>query len=73
VTFTPRLILADLKGSLGTLPEHGGLYEEAQVLDPSNVDWSKPADVVKKEAPPSNEFLADLEKTQNVGKYNIGL
>ncbi|CAB3243234.1 unnamed protein product [Arctia plantaginis] len=30
VTYTPRLLLADLKGSLKTLPEHGGLPHEVK-------------------------------------------
>ncbi|KAF4528253.1 hypothetical protein B566_EDAN014143 [Ephemera danica] len=39
VTFTPRVLLVDLHGSLGTLPEHGGLYETSLAPDPMDV-WS---------------------------------
>ena len=32
VTFTPRLIAVDLKGSLGALPECGELYAKISIL-----------------------------------------
>ncbi|XP_045493080.1 protein misato [Colias croceus] len=58
VTYTPRLLLADLKGSLKTLPATGGL--ESATNDEGDLPWSY---VEKIEDPPAekNEFLSDIE------------
>ena len=65
VTFTPRLLLVDLQGSLGSLPQHGGVYDATQVPDPTRVPWEQPVEVVRTEPVEPNEFQADLE--QNSG------
>lgn len=67
VTFTPRLLLVDLKGTLGTLPEDGGLYEEPPIPDPFLPLW--PRDKVDIQVEPrqeKNEFLQDLDQSMSV-------
>lgn len=67
MTFTPRLLLVDLKGSLGTLTEDGGLYEEPPIPDPSLPLW--PPDKVDVQIAPKeekNEFLQDLDQAMTV-------
>jgi hypothetical protein len=61
------MLLVDLKGSLGTLPEHGGLYENALVEQPEPV-WLNQVDVVRKEKCKNNEFLTDVENEEKTGK-----
>lgn len=57
VTYTPRLLLADLKGSLNTLPEQGGLPNEAsQDLLP----WDNMEEIVEP-AQQKNEYLQDID------------
>ncbi|XP_075217245.1 misato mitochondrial distribution and morphology regulator [Lycorma delicatula] len=66
VTFTPRLVLADLKGSLGTLPEDGGLYESTEAPDSSLALWDQ--EKVKLEVMPQmkkNEFLSELDEQES--------
>lgn len=62
VTFTPRLVLTDLKGSLGTLPEDGGLYEKPLLPQNSLALWDQNK-VSLDVSPPleKNEFLTDLD------------
>ncbi|XP_047117531.1 protein misato [Schistocerca piceifrons] len=63
VTFTPRLLLVDLKGSLRHLPEQGDLYEEVPDSSNVNVLWPKEkVDVIQAPKPEKNEFLEDLSK-----------
>lgn len=62
------MLLVDLKGSLGSLPEHGGLYETTQDQLPEPV-WLNQVDVVRKEKCKNNEFLADVENQEKSGKY----
>lgn len=58
VTYTPRLLLFDLKGSLRTLPESGGtLYGEAE----GEVMWSSDVTLHKAPSPTKNEFLREVE------------
>ncbi|XP_039275900.1 protein misato homolog 1 [Nilaparvata lugens] len=63
VTFTPRLVLSDLQGSLGALTGDGGLYEDHVQPDPSLALW--PPDKVQVEVAEEplekNEFLSDLD------------
>ncbi|VVC93524.1 protein misato [Leptidea sinapis] len=69
-TYTPRLVLSDLKGSLKTLPATGGLLQETA----EDFEW----DVVEKIEEPTtskNEYLSDIDSenppdTQNK-KYNL--
>ncbi|CAB3388170.1 Hypothetical predicted protein [Cloeon dipterum] len=66
-TFTPRLLLVDLKGSLGSLPEHGGLYEADHEEQPEPV-WVNQVDVQRREKFKNNEFLADLANEEKTGQ-----
>ncbi|KAM6899456.1 protein misato homolog 1 [Xenentodon cancila] len=60
VTYTPRLIAMDLKGSLCTLRQEGSLYDSGK--DTSAVSWEGSL-VMHKESPPAkNSFLEDLDK-----------
>ncbi|XP_046875073.1 protein misato homolog 1 [Hypomesus transpacificus] len=60
VTYTPRLISMDLKGSLQTLRQEGCLYETGR--EPTALTW-KGNVMMHKESPSSkNSFLKDLEK-----------
>jgi len=59
-------LLVDLKGSLGSLPEHGGLYERPLEEQPEPV-WLNQVDIVRKEKCKNNEFLADLEIEEKTG------
>lgn len=65
VTFTPRLLLADLKGSLGCLTTSSDLYEDKSIPDLAEDVILWPTDKVQvDQAPPleKNEFLSDIEK-----------
>ena len=57
VTYTPRLLLADLKGSLKTLPESGGL---STTVEESTLSWDA-VEKIEEPAPPKNEYLADID------------
>lgn len=57
VTYTPRLLLVDLKGSLKTLPENGGL-EESNLEE--NLPWNAVEKIVEPE-PKRNDFLKDID------------
>ncbi|XP_071089418.1 protein misato homolog 1-like [Haliotis cracherodii] len=61
VTYTPRLIAVDLKGSLKALRREGTLYEAGQEED---VKWE--SDVTLHESSPveKNEFLEDLDRVE---------
>uniref|UniRef100_A0A3P9NX53 Protein misato homolog 1 n=1 Tax=Poecilia reticulata TaxID=8081 RepID=A0A3P9NX53_POERE len=56
VTYTPRLIAMDLKGSLRTLRQEGSLY------DPGGASAAGSVTVHKHSPPEKNCFLEDLEK-----------
>lgn len=59
-TFTPRLLMFDLKGSLKALPRYGTLYHRT----PSNSYepvWSGKISVHEADPEPKNEFQMDLE------------
>ncbi|XP_063924432.1 protein misato-like [Zophobas morio] len=57
VTFTPRLLLVDLKGSLKALPEDGELYEAAQ----EDTDTS-PFEIVAEQKQEKIDFQKDLDQ-----------
>ncbi|XP_041867938.1 protein misato homolog 1 [Melanotaenia boesemani] len=60
VTYTPRLIAMDLKGSLRTLRQEGSLYDAGK--DTSAISWEGSL-VMHRESPPAkNSFLEDLDK-----------
>ncbi|KAM3962315.1 misato mitochondrial distribution and morphology regulator [Aphomia sociella] len=70
VTYTPRLLLADLKGSLNTLPISGGLPND------NNEDHTEWHNIEKSEepAPKKNNFLVDIDSqgtTSEAKQYNL--
>ncbi|XP_064836327.1 protein misato homolog 1 [Oncorhynchus masou masou] len=60
ITYTPRLIAMDLKGSLQTLRQEGSLYETGK--DPTAITWEGNVIVHKESLPTKNSFLLDLDK-----------
>uniref|UniRef100_A0A3Q0SMA0 Protein misato homolog 1 n=1 Tax=Amphilophus citrinellus TaxID=61819 RepID=A0A3Q0SMA0_AMPCI len=60
VTYTPRLIAMDLKGSLRTLRQEGSLYDAGK--DTSAVTWEGSIMMHKESPPAKNSFLEDLDK-----------
>ncbi|XP_040909005.1 protein misato homolog 1 [Toxotes jaculatrix] len=60
VTYTPRLIAMDLKGSLRTLRQEGRLYDSGK--DTSAVTWEGSLMMHKESPPTKNSFLEDLDK-----------
>ncbi|XP_014775446.1 protein misato homolog 1 [Octopus bimaculoides] len=62
VTFTPRLILWDLKGSLHCLKKEGTLYDFRMKNRPT--EWHGNVTVNKKPKIEKNEFLKDIEKQE---------
>ncbi|XP_072864401.1 protein misato homolog 1 isoform X4 [Chlorocebus sabaeus] len=63
-TYTPRLILMDLKGSLSSLKGEGGLYRDKQ-LDAA-IAWQGKLTTHKEELCPKNPYLQDFESSQGV-------
>ncbi|XP_008569063.1 PREDICTED: protein misato homolog 1 isoform X1 [Galeopterus variegatus] len=63
-TYTPRLILMDLKGSLNSLKEEGGLYRDKQ-LD-ATIAWQGKLTTHKEELYPKNPYLQDLLSAEGV-------
>ncbi|XP_058475726.1 protein misato homolog 1 [Solea solea] len=60
VTYTPRLIAMDLKGSLQTLRQEGHLYDAGK--DTSAVTWEGNLRMHKQSPPAKNSFLEELDK-----------
>lgn len=60
ITYTPRLIAMDLKGSLRTLRQEGSLYDSGK--DTSAVTWDGNLMMHRESPPQKNSFLEDLEK-----------
>lgn len=60
VTYTPRLIAVDLKGSLGSLPLLGDLYEKPGIPKLSSLSWKGETKVMKEEPRRKNSFLREL-------------
>jgi hypothetical protein len=66
VTFTPRLLLVDLKGSLGHLRHDGDLYNQPEDVKPNQVQWPvEKVDVLCAPKVEKNEFLNNLENEEN--------
>lgn len=63
-TYTPRLILMDLKGSLSSLKQEGGLYRDEQ-LDAA-IAWQGKLTTHKEELYPKNPYLQDLLSAEGV-------
>lgn len=68
ITYTPRLITVDLKGSLGLLPELGDLYERPCVPRSDSILWAGDSIIRKEEAPKKNDFLRELDNYENDGE-----
>merc|ERR550519_530592 len=66
VTYPPRLVSLDLKGSLGLLPQYGDLYYNPRQENLPDENWCQGETVVwKEESRKKNEFLRDLAKQEN--------
>ncbi|XP_029022301.1 protein misato homolog 1 isoform X2 [Betta splendens] len=65
VTYTPRLIAMDVKGSLRTLRQEGSLYDAGK--DTSAVTWEGNLMMHKESPPEKNFFLEDLDKLDKGG------
>ncbi|XP_004448654.2 protein misato homolog 1 isoform X2 [Dasypus novemcinctus] len=63
-TYTPRLILMDLKGSLSSLKQEGGLYRDKQ-LDAA-IAWEGKLTTHKEELYPRNPYLHDFLSAEGV-------
>ncbi|XP_003475428.1 protein misato homolog 1 [Cavia porcellus] len=64
-TYTPRLILMDLKGSLSSLKEEGGLYRDRQ-LDTAIAWQGKLTTHKEEEVYPKNPYLQDFQSAEGV-------
>ena len=72
VTYLPRLVVVDLKGSLGLLPEFGDLYEDtfvpgkskAQLAASGDALWHGSLEVQREETARKNNFLAAIEREE---------
>lgn len=79
MTFTPRLLLVDLKGNVSHLRQEGDLYNHNQDIRPSDILWpAEKVDLICTPKEEKNVFLNDLEKEENAmistearGKYNL--
>ncbi|KAG7457900.1 hypothetical protein MATL_G00232150 [Megalops atlanticus] len=60
ITYTPRLIAMDLKGSLQTLKQEGSLYETDK--ETNAFTWEGEVMTHKESPPTKNYFLQDLDK-----------
>ena len=63
VTFRPRLIAVDLKGSLGALPECGELYGKISIPKEFKLSnyWTGGYQIFREEPFMRNEFLSKLD------------
>ncbi|KAL8570766.1 hypothetical protein ACOMHN_006916 [Nucella lapillus] len=61
VTFTPRLVALDLKGSLNSLRREGTLYSDNREED---VKWCGDVTLHKSDSGPRNQFLEDLDRAE---------
>jgi len=63
VTYTPRLVVLDLKGSLGSLPECGELYGRTTVPKAGtlSLNWAGEHQVFKEEPHKKNDFLREMD------------
>ncbi|XP_044735638.1 protein misato [Chrysoperla carnea] len=73
VTYTPRLLLVDLKGSLKHLSQLGGLYNDDVEDNPESiVTWdSSKTEVKKEEKIPKNKFQESLDKNTDSESSHI--
>ncbi|XP_034935497.1 protein misato [Chelonus insularis] len=78
VTFTPRLLLVDLKGSLGYLSKEGSLYDDDWEKEPnSSFLWNEEqVETVEEESAPKTPFIKSLDENpinqlQNIKSFNL--
>jgi hypothetical protein len=79
VTFTPRLLLVDLKGNIGHLRQEGDLYNHNKDVTLSDIQWpAEKVDLICTPKEEKNVFVNDLEKEENamvsteaLGKYDL--
>lgn len=63
VTYTPRLLLVDLKGAFGYLKEEGNLYNVSESDEAQDFLWDEEkVDVAKEEAAPKTPFVKSLDE-----------
>ncbi|KAJ3247401.1 Protein misato 1 [Chytriomyces hyalinus] len=65
MTYAPRLVVVDLKGSLGTLKRVNQLYEDSE--DQEHLAWNGKIDVRRQDAYAKNEYLTFLETEEEEG------
>ena len=67
MTYTPRLVAVDLKGSLGSLPQCGELYGRNTVpkIGSLSMNWAGGHQVFKEEPYKKNEFLREMDNEVN--------
>lgn len=67
VTFTPRLLLVDLKGSLGALAQYNDLYDDITIpeVTEDSVLWdTNSIEIEQTTKCEKNEFLNDIEQQE---------
>ncbi|XP_042296905.1 protein misato homolog 1 [Sceloporus undulatus] len=69
-THTPRLILMDLKGSLGNLKQEGALYQDAEANTP--VAWKGNLTTHREDPSPVNPFLKGLSRSEDNRSSSCG-
>ncbi|XP_060066372.1 protein misato homolog 1-like [Ylistrum balloti] len=63
VTYTPRLVALDLKGSLNTLKQEGNLYDHRHQEE---IQWTGDVTLHQEDNIEKNPYLVDLEKEEQV-------
>ncbi len=64
MTFTPRLVAVDLKGSLGLLPALGDLYERPTTPRTDSISWGGLTQLRKEEPGRKSDFMRELEAAE---------
>ncbi|XP_043281672.1 protein misato [Venturia canescens] len=66
VTYTPRLLVVDLKGTLGYLNRQGNLYDERTTDEKPVPLWDESrTELQEEETPGKSSFLRSLEENEN--------
>ncbi|XP_055343430.1 protein misato homolog 1-like [Paramacrobiotus metropolitanus] len=65
-TFTPRLVLCDLKGSLNSLQANGGLYDDGyhEKTNSESLSWNGPVTALKINDVKPNKYIEEVRKLQ---------
>jgi hypothetical protein len=66
VTFTPRMVAVDLKGSLGAMPEMGNLYGRPPAPKAASALWPFPAEIRKEEPLRKSAYQRELDSQETV-------